>query len=194
MRIVIDEPPENEPVDLETAKTYARVDNDSDDDLMNMFITSARTWCEAYCGRSFITQTLSVFYDFDEVCKNTFIRLPISPVQSIDSLVAYNEDGDDTEISEDDYYLSGDRLIFKVGIGWPNDMRYFDSFAVNAIVGFGDEGADVPMPIREAILRLVAHIYQNREAMYDSVNGSWNGKNAPHSVTALLMPYRVFVL
>lgn len=192
---IIVTPPEVEPVDLDTAKQYARVDNDSDDDLINMFITSARVWCEAYCNRAFITQTLGYVYDYndDAVLNPNLLALP-QPVQSIEHFLAYDISNEEIEFDSDSYYLASSRIIYGDDFAYPEDMRDYDAVRVDAVVGYGDDPENVPMPIREAILRLVAHIYQNREAYYDSVNGSWNGKNAPNSVTALLMPYRNIIL
>lgn len=56
--------PVQEPVSLAQMKSYARVGNTTDDELLTELITSARAWCENYCSRSFVFQTKRLMMDF----------------------------------------------------------------------------------------------------------------------------------
>lgn len=56
--------PVQEPVSLPQMKSYARVGNSADDELLTELITSARAWCENYCSRSFVFQTKRLLMDF----------------------------------------------------------------------------------------------------------------------------------
>lgn len=192
-RIVTLEEPNIEPVDLSLTKQHIRVDIDEDDALINFYIKTARRFCEYWCNRSFITQTKGVWYDYADLSRSYIISLPIGPAQSILSIETYNEAGVPTVIDNSDSYLAGDRVIFKNSFSYPTDMRSVDSLLFSIIVGYGADAQDVPADIREAILLLVGHMYQNREAQYDSVNGAWT-KNVPFSVTAMLQPYREYYL
>lgn len=193
MRIVTLEEPAIEPVTLAFAKQHIRVDIDTDDDLIEFYIKSARMFCEYYCNRSFITQTKGVWYDSTELGYCYATSLPVGSVQSIESVDTYDEDGVSSAVDDSKYYMAGDRVIFKNTFSYPEDMRAYDSMLFSVVVGYGDNADDVPSDIIEAILMLVGHMYQNREAQYDSVNGSWT-KNVPFSVTANLQPYRVYYL
>lgn len=195
MRIVTVEEPAIEPVTLAEAKLYSRVDIDEDDSLIEMFITSARIHVEQYCNIALITQTKAVYYDYRDVClDNSYIPLPFGPVQSVESFDSVGNDNTSTVFPPISYFLSGGRVVLGSGYYWPSDVRGIDSYKIEAVVGYGDNAEDVPVAIRQAILRLVAHWYQNREAIYDSVNGSMVPNNVPYSVTNALMSYRVFVL
>lgn len=190
MRIVTTIEPAVEPVTVELAKQHARVDISDDDDLIAMYIKSARRYCERYCDISFITQTKAIYYDYSNLnYAADYIPLPIGPIQSITSYTTYANNNTGTVVDSEDYYLAGINLAFNDSYIWPDDLRGLDAYKILAVVGFGDDPEDVPEEIREAILRLVAHTYQNREAIYDSVNGTFNN-NVPHSVTALLAPYK----
>ena len=50
--------PASEPVTLDQAKRHCRIDNDYDDDLVAMYLTSARMWAETFLNRALFTQQL----------------------------------------------------------------------------------------------------------------------------------------
>ena len=54
------------------------------------------------------------------------------------------------------------RVSLKIGSNWPTH-RNFASFIVEFKVGYGDEAADVPDGLKQAILQLIASLYENRE-------------------------------
>ena len=72
----------------------------------------------------------------------------------------------------------------------PAPGRPLAGIELDVEVGYGDAGADVPEPLRQAIRLLVAHWYENR--------GLIAAGNAvavlPASVAALIAPYRVLAL
>lgn len=195
MRVVTTVEPLVEPVSLAEAKLYSRVDLDIDDELIEIFITAARKHVEQYCNIALISQTRTVFYDSSDLCfAAAVLDLPFSPVQSISNFRTFDSDNVELEFPGSEYFISGSRLAINDGGYWPSDIRWVDAYSISAVVGYGDNPEDVPAPLRQAILRLVAHSYQNREAVYDSVNGVMVPNNVPYSVTCALMPYRVFVL
>ena len=195
MRIITTVEPLVEPVTLAEAKLYSRVDLDDDDELIELFITASRKHVEQYCNIALITQTKVVYYDASDICLDVpAILLPVAPVQSITAFNSVDNSSIESVFDSDNYYLAGSRVALASNSYWPIDVRTIDSYSIEAVVGYGDDAADVPAPLRQAILRLVAHSYQNREAVYDSVNGVMVQPSVPYSVTCALMPYRVFVI
>lgn len=63
--LIIEKQPACEPISLDEAKNFCRVDIDDDDDLIGSLIIGAREVCEKYCRRSFVQkgykQTLDSF-------------------------------------------------------------------------------------------------------------------------------------
>ena len=53
-------PPESEPVTLEQAKGFVRVDTDADDALLSLLITAARQEAEAITGRALGESTWAI--------------------------------------------------------------------------------------------------------------------------------------
>src|SRR5688500_5745800 len=56
-------PPAIEPMALDDAKKYLRVDTADDDVLIKTLITAAREWVERYTGQALITQTWDYWLD-----------------------------------------------------------------------------------------------------------------------------------
>lgn len=56
------------------------------------------------------------------------------------------------------------RVKLRSGRSWPSH-RGFASFIVEFTVGYGDAAADVPAALKQAILQLAAHLYENRDSV-----------------------------
>lgn len=57
-------PPASEPVTVAQLNSYGHIDSSENDSLLQMLITAAREWCEAYCERAFVFQTKRLLMDF----------------------------------------------------------------------------------------------------------------------------------
>lgn len=194
MRIVTSEQPEIEPVTLAEAKLHARVSTNADDDLFNIYIKSIRKYVERYCNISIITQEKTIWFNYGDFNMNTYaIRLPVSPIQTIDSYTTYTDLDEASLVATSYYSLSNNRLLLNNTYYWPYNLRRIDGYKVVATVGFGDTPEDVPEDIKQAILMLVAHSYQNREALNDSVNGP-SSNRVPFGVNDLLSPYKKYTI
>jgi uncharacterized phiE125 gp8 family phage protein len=77
----------------------------------------------------------------------------------------------------------------KGSASWPSaTLRDVNGVNVRFVAGFGSAGTTVPQPIRQAILMLVGHYYENREAIL--ATGAMP-KEVPLGVDSLLWPKRV---
>lgn len=150
-----------EPVTLSEAKLYCKVDGDEDDELIASLITAARQQAEEYTRRSFVTQTLELSLDLEDLFEHPYIELPRSPVQSIESINSYDGDDQESVVSSSSYRLSGDRVVLTSGGTWPSNLRDRDCIVVRYVAGYGAASA-VPEAIKTAIKAMVAHAYDNR--------------------------------
>ena len=202
--------PESEPLELDEVKLHLRVDHDDEDSLIESMIAAAREYCENFCRRSFITQTLTFTLDeFPSVgvkasCYDgykrkytDYIELPNGPVQSIESLEYWDTTEDEyIEIEAADYQLSNssavvDRLAPAPNTSWPTPQSgRLDAVKVQYIAGYGDDGEDVPRAIRNAMLLLIATWYANREAFLLATSGQ--AFPTPVGVDALLWGERSY--
>ncbi len=180
-----------EPVTLEEAKLHMRIDITDDDALVSAMVTAARQWCESFRRQSFVTQTWA--YTADEWPDGDVIELHLSPVQSVTSIVYVDEAGASATVDAGDYIVDvmsePGRLALKSSASWPSvTLRELNGVTVTYVTGYGLAAA-VPVVIKQAILLLAAHLYENREQSTDVVL-----RDIPFGVTALLWPERVFTV
>ncbi len=195
MRLVLTTPPAAEPLDVDDEKLHARVDIDDDDDLIEVYIKTAREFVEKYIQSSLITQTWTLFYDSCDqpFCKRV-IDLPQKPIASITSVKTYDATNVATTFSSSSYRLSGNRIVLNDAYDWPYNYRLYDAVEIVMVAGYGAAGSAIPEDIKQAMRMLVAHYYETREAVYDAMENAPQGATAPFAVTALLQPYRKFTL
>lgn len=188
-RPVLVTPPQTTPVSLAEAKAHLRVDHDDDDELITAMIAAATDHVDGWSGvlgRALVTQTWR--QDFD--CFHACLRLPLAPAVSITAVKYVDPDGVEQTVDSNNYELRSD--------GDGPYVQFFTTFAAPAIslegkavsvtyvAGYG-EADDVPAPIRHAMLLMIGHWYDNREA---AVVTSGTAQPLPMAVDALLAPYR----
>ena len=188
MTLVLIQGPAAEPVSLAQAKAHLRVDSDAEDALIASLIITSRLHVEAALGLALLTQSwtwlIDAWPDLGE------LRLPLRPIQSIGSVRVYDEAGVAQTLSPDTYSLDGAgapaRLVRGRGRIWPPPGRSANGIEVALSAGFGDNPEDVPQPIRQAVLLLVAHWYEHREPLDLGAPTA----PIPADVSQLLSPYR----
>lgn len=189
-------PPAAEPVTLDEAKDHLRVDGADDDTSITAMIKAAREYCEGYQNRVYITQTLELA--LDDWPSGNEIELPRPPLQSVTSLI-YKDNGVDVTWPASNYivddYSFVARLVLAKNVSWPSvDLPSVNGIKIQYVAGYlPDEGdpvdpaANVPQHVKQAIMLLIGHWYENREAV---LTGSIS-KEVEFAVHALLSLDRV---
>lgn len=149
------------PVTLAQAKAQARVDFDDEDTLFTALIAAATDAVEDMSGRPLMTQTWRVATGKPE--ERVYLR---APVQAITAIQFYDATNTLQTADAADYLLisDDDRAWIEPLSGWPSLYDRADAFRVTFTAGYG-VADDVPIAIRQAILLLVTHFYENREAV-----------------------------
>jgi uncharacterized phiE125 gp8 family phage protein len=126
-----------------------------------------------------VTQAWTLWLDNAAPC----IDIPLLPLLGVSSVTLYAPDDGTTVLDSGDYTidLPGARLLLKQ---MPLNLRAINAIAIAFTAGYGD-AADVPAPIAQAILQIVAALYQHRGD--DAVP-------TPDAALALLAPYRTLKL
>jgi uncharacterized phiE125 gp8 family phage protein len=180
--------PAIEPVSLAEAKLHLRVDHTDEDILILALISAARLHLEHVLGRSFITQ--GWLYLFDEWPPGYAVNLPLAPVQSIVSVKVYDSADVAETLSPSLYFLDGlsvpPRLVRRSPSAFAKPGRPANGVEVSFISGHGSLAAEVPAPLRQAILLLVAHWYEHRQP----VEIGEPNEAVPFAVFELVAPYR----
>lgn len=113
MAIKIISPSITEPVTLDEAKQYLRIDGNDDDILIMSLIQQAREWCEAYQNRKYVTQTLELILDTFPKCG--YIEFTsCSPVQSVEGIKYYDAEGQEYIFDSSNYLIDTDSFISRI--------------------------------------------------------------------------------
>lgn len=179
--------PAEEPVTLAEAKAHLRVSVSDDDDYIGALITAARQHIDGkdgILGRAICTQTWELILDrFPDD-----LRIPLPPLQSVQSITYVDEGGVEQTLPPDQYTVDNVNEPGWVVVGpngWPDTGDYINAVRVRFVAGYDP----VPHAVKVAMLLLIGHWYENREA----VNIGNITSSLPFTVDALLSPYRVYL-
>lgn len=157
-----------------------------EEDLIENLIQAAREYCENYTRCAFSTQTIELL--LHRFSSARIIYLPSPPLLEVLSIKYINSIGVETTLSPSSYIVDTEGEIGRVILNanenwpvfepfpnWPVRIRYKAGFIL------------LPKSLKQAMLLLIGHWYENREA-----TGTASGTVA-FSVHALLSMYRVGV-
>lgn len=174
MVVTIMTPPRLEPVTLEEAKKFLRLEHGQEDDLLIQLIRTAREMVERETGRHLILQTVSAVIPFRPQRRQgglslpriwattgrTIFYVPTGPLRRLIKVDLIGEEGGFREVPERRVHLNTAvdpaLLILDVLEGWGVRLIYE--------VGYGEGPEGIPAPLRQAILIMVTNLYENREA------------------------------
>lgn len=163
-------------VALDEVKAYLRIATDEDDALLAGLIRTASDVCERFVGRALLLR------DAEETIpvSSEWRRLTLTPVSAITGMTGLPETGDPFPLPVDSYAIDIDGN----GDGW---VRVTAAGAARRVTvsyraGMGPDWNAVPEPLRQGIVRLVAHLFTERDA--------GDAAGPPASVAALWRPWR----
>jgi len=181
--------PAETPISIEEAKAHLRVLVNDEDASINALIGAVTGYFDipdGVLGRALVTQTWS--YSTAKTSRSRIV-LPINPVQSIDSITYYDADNTQQTLTVSDFYLYKNNdwayLEPKPDKNWPTTYGRVDAFTITFVCGYGG-ASDVPTPIKQAMLLLLAHWDINRSATTDV-----RLEELPMSVQSIVNLYRV---
>lgn len=186
-------PPAAEPVTLANARTWLRIAHTDEDNLVAETIRAARERVEALTGLALITRSWREVLDAWpqrrlSACGQA-VRTGAGPLVSVEAVRIYDVYGEVSVWSPDEYRVEpGDpgRIIAVQPFTLPRPGRRAGGIEIDFTAGFGPAPDDVPAPLREAVLRLIADSYGGRHAP-DAARGE---AGLPGGVAHLIRPYR----
>jgi len=185
------DPPPIEPVDLAYTKSFLRVDGSSEDGLIGDLIQSARVRIETLLRISLISRRR--LYSAKAVT-GSGVFLNHTPVISVETVTAIFDSGETENIPlkklDVNLRCVPASLRLKRGIQWTVAPHRIATLEVELTAGYGTLTDNIPMPIRQAILLLVAQSYEHRLQEGKPAEP----RSIPMMVDALLMPYRTLRL
>ena len=183
-------PPALEPLTLDEAKAYLRVEHGDDDETIAALIAAARLHVEAQTRRALIAQTWRLTVDAWPESGRIIVRP--APLQSLAAARVYDISNVAHALDLQNFVpdLAASALVFAPwAVAQPE--RALSGIEIDVVCGYGDDALAVPEALRQAIRILVAHWYENRGLV---VPGAMSLAALPSTAAALIAPYRMVSL
>jgi len=179
-------PPAAEPLSRADAKRFLRLEHDTDDELIEALIASARREVELATRRVLVTQRWRIV--LHRWPTSGRVLSPVNPLKALEAVRVFDEtsvaDPVDTAVFAVDN-ASVPAIIDCSRLNIPAPGRSVAGIELDVSAGYG-LAADVPAPLVQAIRLLVARSYESRDrVMPDAL---------PHTVATLIAPFRVLSL
>ena len=157
-------------VTISEAQAYVRIETGEEEALLAGLIRMASALCEAFLGQVVIARAFTA----DVPASGCWQRLDLGPVQAISGVEAAG-----VALPSSSYAVDIDAR----GDGWVrvSDGAGATRVRVSGTAGLAVDENGVPEPIRQGVLRLVAHLFTARDG---------DAGEPPAAVTALWRPYR----
>jgi hypothetical protein len=187
-------------ISLNEAKAHLRIEHIDEDAQIVALINAATKNAESYTGTRIAETSISLKY-------SRFGSLPLpAPLVSVDQIKYIDTDGVEQTlfdgvgspiVSSDIYKIvgqwdgSGDvcsepYLTTAYNKSWPETRREEEAVTVVVVAGYSSD--KIPDDIRAALLLMVGHLYENREATVPGVSIT----TLPMGYHALLNHYKVW--
>jgi len=162
-------------VTMSEAQAYVRIETGEEEAVLAGLIRTASALCEAFLNRVVLARD----FELDVPASGVWERLALTPVQTIGAADAVDALGVATPLPIEAYAIDVDSS----GDGWVRSLAANGAsrLRVSGTAGMAEHENDVPEPIRQGVLRLVAHLFTARDG---------DGGEPPAAVTALWRPYR----
>ena len=208
MSLVLTTAPAIQPVKLEDVKSYLRIDGTSEDTLLKAMMKAATTRCEQHVEKSFINTVWTLWFDrfpsdrrqepwWDGTREGAVdhflvpkdeIELRRGPLVSVAHIKTYNDSNTASTFDTSNYQVDtkhpNGRVFLNSGSTWPSDLRDFNAVEIQYTAGYGSSRNDVPEDIKQAIMLLICHLYENRGC---------DDSKLPATITTMLAPYKTMV-
>ena len=166
MAIKVTTGPVLEPVTYNQMKDHLRIYHNDEQALIEGYIKAARQYCEEAQNRAYIEQT--ILYTLDRWPSERRILLPRAPLLDVLSIEYTDAQGNVATLDPTTYTIDVDvepgMVVLNTGETWPSVRLYpYNAIKIAYEAGYGDDPADVPETIKQAIKFIVAHFYENRE-------------------------------
>lgn len=160
---------------------HARFSEESDKPAAFKTAKAAVAYVEGYCRRALLTSTWRMQYHGFPRC----FYLDRPSWQSVTSITYIDTAGDTQTLATDQYRFNADtgKITPAYSVSWPTTQSIEDSVTVTFVSGW-TTAALVPADVKQAVLMMFAHLWENREATNQAP-----AREVELSVRALLGPY-----
>lgn len=213
-------PPASEPVTVTELDTHLRGDGEletNESSYLTSLITAAREHIENETHRAMINQTWTLYMDawptvrrasddwWDGVREGAlssiggsqrFVELPVAPLVSVTSVKTFDGENVSSTFASSNYFLDTNsvlgRVVLNNGTVWPVVTRNLNGIEIIYVAGYGASATSVPGALKQAVLQLAAHWYENRE--YVKTQSDMNQATTPLHVQRIINQWKVMKL
>lgn len=177
-------PPSIEPVTIEDVKLHTRISHDVEDQLLGMWINSAREQAEDYMRRAFVSRVYELSFDYFPKLP---LSLPMSPVSAVASVTYIDYENTSTVMDLSNLIIDLDsdpaRIAHAYGLTWPSvTLRPINSVKIRYTAGYGATAESIPAKIIDTILLCCSWKNENRTA-----------EKFPEELFGYLKPDRLYI-
>lgn len=155
----------SDPVSVSEAKAHCRVDISTDDTYITALITAATEAVQTRTGRQLVNATFRAAWD--TLPASGEFPLMREPVSAVSSVKYYDADETQQTLDDTEYWVDLEstppRVVLRDGFpslyGWRPGL-----IQIVFVAGYGASGSSVPAALKQAVMLLVGHWYENREA------------------------------
>ena len=119
------------------------------------------------------------------------VHLPFSPLVSVTHVKTYNDADEATTMATSTYYVDTvseiGRVVLRTGETWPDMLRVANALEIKYVAGYGSAVSSVPDSIRQGIIILAAHLFENPDLVIKGDSSTM----IPSLVNACWNPYKV---
>lgn len=161
-------------VSVAEAQAYARVETGEEEALLAGLVRTASALCESFVGQVLVVRPFEEFLPVGAKWQ----RLSLTPIRAVEEVGLVWADGSSAVLPASEFEVDVDSR----GDGWVRAIgEGARKLRVRGQAGMAIDPNGVPEPLRQGILRLVAHLFATR----DGRDGE-----PPAAVSALWRPYR----
>jgi len=118
------------------------------------------------------------------------VNLPYSPLVSVSSVKTFDDSDTETTMASSRYYVDTasdyGRVVLRTGETWDDMLRVANAIEITYVAGYGSSASSVPAPIKQGIIVLASHYFENPDMV---IKGEGNSV-IPTLVNSLWKPYR----
>lgn len=179
------------PVGLDQAKEHLKVTYEDEDYLIQLLIDGATEHAESVTRRAIMPRDFILY--LDQFPNTPSIEIPRPNLQSVASVKYYDADNAEQTFASAKYFVDAVTAPGCVRLApyeiWPDTYERPNAVFIEYTAGYADI-TDVPDGLKIAILLMVGHWFENREAVVIGPTGL-RIKEVPMSAGFLLDQYRV---
>ena len=118
------------------------------------------------------------------------VNLPFSPLVSVSSVKTFDDSDNETTMASSRYYVDTasnyGRVVLRTGETWDDMLRVANAIEITYVAGYGSIATSVPAGIRQGIIVLASHYFENADMV---IKGEGNSV-IPTLVNSLWKPFR----